>query len=611
MDNLPDIPVVFPSLPSSRALSVVEEPSQNLLLLRNFLRETRDRLRFTPEQIPIPNDRQLNDLSHGESILILFVCSSLNGLASITKQVDTVTTKLATVQSIVATLPTPSAIDSRLSPISAALRDLSQRANLAPPVPPAPPRPTIPPTEVVTRPAVPPPLPRPRAPPLTKTNNNNTGFESDIPRYEPVSRVFYGNPRAYADKFPDPWEANAFRHGQYPYPSSFVSGNLDPDCPKPQQTYTQAATALAPKKGNKKKNPPTAAKVASVSNSVPKITAPKSLPTAERRFYTPRSSPSEHAQAILIAATSPDLAARVLRDANCTLPLAVTTKVNERGSVTLLVTNTTTPAAAFAPYFHALTTQLNRSFPVGDSSWLPFRLAPNEVELAIHSFPVTFLPEDSKELFPSLADSIYNSKNVRILAARFLNPNAESTVGKTATSVIVSIHPGDVPMRGTSIRHFCRSRTVERAYSSNRYPQCSNCWGFGHVVLRCKSKDPVCPLCSLNHTGAHHRCPNSTCPGSGNLKPLLNCCSSFPARSVNCGEDHSALYRDCSQRPVPPPLRHSPPEAEIVPPPPEDAMDTATDGVVQQAPASPTRSLQQAFEMATPRARRSSTILAL
>jgi len=39
-------------------------------------------------------------------------------------------------------------------------------------------------------------------------------------------------------------------------------------------------------------------------------------------------------------------------------------------------------------------------------------------------------------------------------------------------------------------------------------------------------------------------------------------------------------------------------------------MDTATDGVVQQAPTSPTRTLQQAFKMATPRAQRSSTILA-
>ena len=113
-------------------------------------------------------------------------------------------------------------------------------------------------------------------------------------------------------------------------------------------------------------------------------------------------------------------------------------------------------------------------------------------------------------------------------------------------------------MRGTSIRHFCHSRTVERVYSSNRYTQCRNCWGFGHVAPRCESKDPVCPLCSLNHSRAHHRCPNSTCPGSGNLKPLLNCCSSSPACCVNCGQDHSALYRDCSQRPVPPPLWRSP-----------------------------------------------------
>ena len=75
MDNLPAIPVVFPSLPSSKALSLVEEPSQNLLLLRHFLPETRHRLRFAPEQIPISDDRQLNDLSDGESILIPFVCS--------------------------------------------------------------------------------------------------------------------------------------------------------------------------------------------------------------------------------------------------------------------------------------------------------------------------------------------------------------------------------------------------------------------------------------------------------------------------------------------------------------------------------------------------------
>ena len=163
---------------------------------------------------------------------------------------------------------------------------------------------------MVTRPAAPHPVPRPRAPP-PKASNNNTSFDPDIPRYDPVRRVFYGDPRAYADKFPDLWEANVFRDGTYPNPSSFVSGDLDPDCPKPQQTYAEA-TAVAPKKGNKKKSLPTATQVAYVSNLVPNVPAPKSLPTVERRFYTPRSSPSEHDQAWLIAATFPDIAARVL-----------------------------------------------------------------------------------------------------------------------------------------------------------------------------------------------------------------------------------------------------------------------------------------------------------
>jgi len=232
-----------------------------------------------------------------------------------TKQLDPVTTQLTTAQSIVATIPTSSALDSKLSPMNDSLGDLSQRVSTAPHVPSAPPLPSIPPTGVVTRPAAPPPIPRAHAPP-PKVSSNSTGFYPDIPRYDPVRHVFYRNPRAYADKFPDSWEANEFRDGKYPDPTSFVAGHLDPDCPKPQHTYAQAAPAVAPKKRNKIKSPPTATQVASVSNSVPKVLAPKSLPTAERRFYAPRSSPSKHTQAPLIAATFPDIAAGVLRDAN-------------------------------------------------------------------------------------------------------------------------------------------------------------------------------------------------------------------------------------------------------------------------------------------------------
>ena len=126
---------------------------------------------------------------------------------------------------------------------------------------------------------------------------------------------------------------------------------------------------------------------------------------------------------------------------------------------------------------------------------------------------------------------------------------------------------------------------------------------------RCPSASPVCPICSLNHTRAMHRCPNPTCPGGGNLKAAPGCCSSSPPGCTNCGGSHTATHRDCDSRPTPPPLRRSTAADEVVlPPPTGDEMDTAADDHDVSPPPSPTRSLQSAFEMATPRARRT-TIL--
>jgi len=624
----------FPPLPSSGAPSrapSTQSSSPDLtechLYIRDFVRETRQRLNFSSVQLPILDDRHLAELSDGETILVPLSCSSLNALASMTRQLDTITTQLGSIQGIVATLPTTAPLDSKLAPIHVSLCDLSQRVSAAPsPQAPAPTRPPVPPTGATTRlalPSVRPPIPptgatpRPtplppqhkakvRAPPPGKPSSSS--FDPDIPRYDPDTCSFYGDPCSYADKFPDSWEANAFREGKYPDPTTFISGHLAPDCHKPQPSYAQAPSK-GTLKGKKNNSSLTAAQVASAGNLAAEIQTPRSLPTAERRFYSPRSSPSEHPQAPLIAATSPDIAARVLRDANCVLPLPVTTKVNDRGSVTLLVTDPATPAAAFPPYFDALSNQLNKSFPVGESPWLPFRLAPNEAQLAIHSLPIAFLREDPEELFPCLAESILNSKNIRILTTRYLNPNAQSREGKFATSVIVSVHPGDVLTMGSSIRLFSRSQNIERAYSSNRYTQCKNCWGFGHSAPRCPSASPVCPICSLNHTRAMHRCPNPTCPGGGNLKAAPGCCSSSPPRCTNCGGAHTASYRDCNSRPTPPPFRRSSAACEVVlPPPVGDEMDTAADDGDVSPPPSPTSSLQSAFEMATPRARRT-TIL--
>ena len=378
----------YPPLPWSRSLSrAPPRPScppdltETHLYIRDFVRKTRQRLNFTAVQLPILDDQQLSELSEGERVLIPLSCSALNALASMTHQLGTLTTQIGNIQGVIATVPTFPTLESGLSPINASFRDLSQSMSaVPPPQAPAPSRPPVSPTGTTTRPT---PLPmqtkaKSRAPPLNK--GPHSSFDPDIPRDDADTCAFYGNSWAYVDKCPDSWETNAFFEGKYPDPTTCISGCLAPDFPKSQPSYTQADSAGA-MKGRKNMCSLPAAKSASASNVATAIQAPMLLPTAESTLYAPRSSPSKDQQAPLIAATFPNIAAHILRDANCILPLAVTTKVNDRGSVTRLVTNAATPAVAFAAYFDALSCQLNKSFPVCDSPWLRFRLPPTRFSL--------------------------------------------------------------------------------------------------------------------------------------------------------------------------------------------------------------------------------------
>jgi len=154
MDDLPPLASSrAPSRAPSRQSSS-PELTESHLYIRDFVRETHQRLNFSSIQLPILDDRQIAELSDGETILVPLSCSSLNALASMTRQLDTITTQLGTIQAIVATLPTTTALDCKLSPINASLRDLSQRVSGAPPSQaPAPTRPPVPLAGVTTRPA--------------------------------------------------------------------------------------------------------------------------------------------------------------------------------------------------------------------------------------------------------------------------------------------------------------------------------------------------------------------------------------------------------------------------------------------------------------------------
>jgi len=88
----------------------------------------------------------------------------------------------------------------------------------------------------------------------------------------------------------------------------------------------------------------------------------------------PHSSPALNPDVAEITAHFPYLAASVLREANCSLPHSLKALVNDKGSVTLVITDTSVPAASSDPYFEAVTTKLNQSYTVGENPWLPFRL---------------------------------------------------------------------------------------------------------------------------------------------------------------------------------------------------------------------------------------------
>jgi len=200
MEDLPALPSSRNSSRAPSRQSSSPDLTESHLYIRDLVRETRQHLNFTSVQLSILDDRQLSELSDGETILVPLSWSALNALASMTRQLDTITTQLGTIQSIVATLPTNTALDSRLSPIKASRRDLSQRVSAAPPLHvQAPTRAPVPPTSVTTRPTPlqTQPQAKGRAPPPKAPSS--CSFDPDSPRYDPVRCAFYGDPRAYAD----------------------------------------------------------------------------------------------------------------------------------------------------------------------------------------------------------------------------------------------------------------------------------------------------------------------------------------------------------------------------------------------------------------------------
>ena len=155
----------------------------------------------------------------------------------------------------------------------------------------------------------------------------------------------------------------------------------------------------------------------------------------------PTLFPSPASGCLHIAATAPDIAASVLREANCPFSLRFTAMVNCGGLLTLTSTSLPTPATAFVPFYEALRNKLNHSFTIVDNPFLPFRPASNEVSMAIHGLPYGFMPTVADDLLSTLAKCIRNPTGVGIYSARFLQSDPAKRAQKSSGSVVVSVSP--------------------------------------------------------------------------------------------------------------------------------------------------------------------------
>jgi len=278
MDDLPPLPSsAAPSRASSRQSSS-PDLSESHLYIRNFVRETRQRLNFTSIQLPILDDTQLSELSDGETILLPLCCSALNALASMTRQLDTITTELGTLQGIVATLPTTAALDCKLSPVQASLCDLSQRVSAAPhPQAPAPTRPAVPPTGTTTHPMPPPP------PPQVRTKTRAPPRISRPPR--PAIRTYPGMTRTPAPftVIPGRTRRSSLLHGK---PTRFVSESTT----TPPRSFRAILPPTAPRPNRRTPRLPLPA-----PRWVRRIRALSRLPKS-RQPATPSLSPKEQSR---------------------------------------------------------------------------------------------------------------------------------------------------------------------------------------------------------------------------------------------------------------------------------------------------------------------------
>ena len=148
--------------------------------------------------------------------------------------------------------------------------------------------------------------------------------------------------------------------------------------------------------------------------------------------------------------------------------------------------------------------------------------------MAIHSIATHILPDDDEHMFTFIKNSFYNTKEVNIGAARYLNKDRATRRTQQATSVVLSINPNDVSILLPAVFLFSKRLQVEKATQANHYTQFINCYRFRHAFAQCTEMHTTFPSGALNNTCSAHRCQYPTCSKCGDAKAVSGCCPTSP-----------------------------------------------------------------------------------
>jgi len=162
--------------------------------------------------------------------------------------------------------------------------------------------------------------------------------------------------------------------------------------------------------------------------------------------------------------------------------------------------------------------------------------------------------------------------------------------------VVVTVDPQHVSALTSGVFILSQKCKVELAFSANRTSQCRNCWRYGHAHERCPppTRRALFVRFTILARLTDVRIPPA--PGAGTISQSHPVVRPRPPHCCNCGNDHTATFKECPAQPDP--VSPTGPSSTI--PPVQDPMDMAVDsGPAPSTP--PARAGPDEVDLVTPR----------